>query len=285
MSCEVLVAFDLHWPFFTFHDAEMEGYIEETQKFVDGLLLTTWLAAAAMQWHVKSGEGKMRLLAYSTSEDDQARFTQLMSFRRVLGTCYDNLSRMRTFASKNLRVRPVIKLLFRCFSQEESTPEGWLQGGEELRQPLFDFLEGLEEGLDAMKEDLNEEIQVTIGTVQVRDAQLMKEQAKVAARQTTWTVALTVLAAAYLPMTLVTGIFGMNITEISSEATAPHAWWVLVVWMIIVLFTVAGISLYVFISRLRAKKKSDLEANDRREEGTGEARQEESKGLVTAAKK
>jgi membrane protein implicated in regulation of membrane protease activity len=80
----------------------------------------------------------------------------------------------------------------------------------------------------------------------------MKEQAAVTARQTTWTVALTVLAAVYLPMTLVTGIFGMNITEISSEATAPNAW-----WAVVGILTVTGISLYVIVRNLRARKKED----------------------------
>lgn len=91
---------------------------------------------------------------------------------------------------------------------------------EDLKRLLRSHLAKLEAQLDAVKVYLNDEIQVAIGTVQVREAQLMREQVKVTARQTTWTVALTILAAVYLPMTLVTGIFGMNITKISSEATA-----------------------------------------------------------------
>ena len=101
----------------------------------------------------------------------------------------------------------------------------------------------------------------------------MREQARVTARQTTWTVALTVLAAVYLPMTLVTGIFGMNITEISSEATAPNAWWAVGAWVVVVTLTVAGILSYVAISKLRARnRKSDLEANDEAEKSNSKGK-------------
>lgn len=91
----------------------------------------------------------------------------------------------------------------------------------------------------------------------------MREQVRVTARQTTWTVALTILAAVYLPMTLVTGIFGMNITKISSEATAPNAWWAFGAWMVIASLTVAGILSYMATCKLRrtTKRESDLEAN------------------------
>lgn len=107
----------------------------------------------------------------------------------------------------------------------------------------------------------------------------MREQARVTARQTTWTVALTVVAAVYLPMTLVTGIFGMNITEISSEATAPHAWWAVGAWVVIAGLTVAGILSYMAISKLRARReKLDLEANNEGEKSNGERKIEAGKG-------
>lgn len=67
----------------------------------------------------------------------------------------------------------------------------------------------------------NEEIQVVISSVQIEDARTVK-------RQTEVTVVLAVLAAIYLPMTLVTGIFGMNINEIHQGV--PDRIWVVKVW-------------------------------------------------------
>jgi hypothetical protein len=83
------------------------------------------------------------------------------------------------------------------------------------------ILEDLDERVNAMAKTVNEEIQVVIGSVQVEDAKIMK-------RQTEVTVVLAVLAAIYLPLTLVTGIFGMNINEINQGV--PDRFWVVKVW-------------------------------------------------------
>lgn len=121
-----------------------------------------------------------------------------------------------------------------------------------LAKLLKGDLEALQTRLDDMKEALNEEIQVTIGTVQVHDAQIMREQTKV-------TVVLAVLAVIYLPVTLVTGIFGMSITEISSEATAPSAWSVVVAWVVTLGLTAIGIATYIVVKRGRVQTNPDIE--------------------------
>jgi hypothetical protein len=108
---------------------------------------------------------------------------------------------------------------------------------------LLEEIIDLQKRLDDVKEDINDEIQIAIGAVQVQDAQSMKKQTQETIRQTQLTVALAVLAAIYLPMTLVTGIFGA--------------------------FTAVGGSVaYVWWEKRRAKKEkgnskkeSDLEAN------------------------
>jgi len=63
---------------------------------------------------------------------------------------------------------------------------------------------------DHLSETLGKEIQLVIGSVQVRDSDNMKRQAD-------RTLLLTLLAAVYLPLSLVTGIFGMNIKEINGS--------------------------------------------------------------------
>jgi membrane protein YqaA with SNARE-associated domain len=103
---------------------------------------------------------------------------------------------------------------------------------------LFDSTEKLEGRVGALSQAINDEIQVVIGSVQVEDARTMK-------RQTEWTVVLAVLAAIYLPMTLVTGIFGMNITEINTDATRPDKWWTVKVWGLVFGATLGIILVYV----------------------------------------
>jgi hypothetical protein len=266
----VLSIFRGHWPFFTWNDTET-GHTSPVQKHVDGALLMAWILTTELSSNIESAETLMRSLLYSIIGDDQDHFTQLVRFRRDLGRRHDDLKRAHKFVVGYLSIRPSTKSSFNKggFLRER------LPGREILERPLLDCHAGLEKRLDAIEEDLNEEIQVTVGTVQVRDAQLMKEQARVTARQTTWTVALTVLAAVYLPMTLVTGIFGMNITEISSEANAPNAWWAVGAWVVIVVLTVTGILVYVVVQKLRSrKKKSDLEASDKNVKGITNEKQD-----------
>jgi hypothetical protein len=278
-----LTIFRENWPYTTSKDTE-RGHTARAENF--GGFLAAWIMTTGIQCNVEDAEETMRSLAYSTIEDDQKRFTQLVCFRRDLGRCVDDLKRSRSFVANCAKLPPPIANLVRrsAFGFESSrdpeekplddTQVEMSRGLEPSEMSLEHRQAELERRLDAIKVDLNEEIQVAVGTVQVRDAQVMKEQATVTARQTTWTVALTVLAAIYLPMTLVTGIFGMNITEISSEATAPNAWWAVGAWVMIVILTVTGISVYVVVQKLRSrKKKSDLEANDNNGVGIAEAKQ------------
>lgn len=89
----------------------------------------------------------------------------------------------------------------------------------------------LDAELDQMKKDLNEEIQLIIGAVTVQDADLARQQSDRA-------TLLTLLAAIYLPLTLVTGIFGMNIRDL--EDAEPRFWWCVVVLIMIVALTLVA---------------------------------------------
>ena len=68
------------------------------------------------------------------------------------------------------------------------------------------------------------------------------EDAKVMKRQTEVTVVLGILAAIYLPLTLVTGIFGMNINEVNEGV--PDWIWVVKVWSWIFSVTIIPILIY-----------------------------------------
>lgn len=277
--------FEICWPLFAWkvRANAVDKLLE--RKVVEGFLLVVWFAAMTSKLRSESAELWMGLLACSTTQDDQERFTQLVKVRHHVAKCYDGLKQ------SNLMVRVYLEFMAKKRSPNKSYLFRQVDGGmdlqwlDDLKQPILIYLAELQKKLDAIKEDLNEELQVTIGTVQVRDAQLMREQTEVTAHQTKWTVALTVLAAVYLPMTLVTGIFGMNITEISSEATAPNARWVVCSWMVVAGLTVAGMLSYVAIDKRRAgKRKSDLEANNEGENNNVKGKAEGGKWDVESSK-
>jgi Mg2+ and Co2+ transporter CorA len=90
------------------------------------------------------------------------------------------------------------------------------------------------------------------------------EDAKNMKRQTEVTVMLAVLAAIYLPMTLVTGIFGMNISDISS-GNIPDRVWVVKAWSWIFSVTMALIAMYAgvrwLVSRIQDRRKRSKDEN------------------------
>lgn len=106
-----------------------------------------------------------------------------------------------------------------------------------------ELLKEYEERLRTMSKTVNDEIQLVIGSVQIEDARVMR-------RQTEWTVVLAVLAAIYLPMTLVTGIFGMNITEIGDDNTAPDRWSVVKAWGVVFGATIGSILVYMVVKNM-----------------------------------
>lgn len=77
--------------------------------------------------------------------------------------------------------------------------------------------------LEALAKTVNEEIQLFIASVSIRDSEVMLADSKIMKQQAARTTLLTTLAVIYLPLQLVTGIFGMNIKEITGDGI-PR-WW------------------------------------------------------------
>ena len=79
----------------------------------------------------------------------------------------------------------------------------------------------------AFKQEIGDTFQLLIGAIAIKDSEIQKklgQESKLQARRST---ALTALAAIYLPLSLTTGIFGMNILEI--DQGKPKYWTALAV--------------------------------------------------------
>ena len=291
----VLDLIQQHWPVFDWN-CKAEGKLSAwAQSQADGLVFSSLLKETILRMGVERQESEMRDLAYlDDTEDSAEHFQKLTDFRRALARLHQSLGdahdAFKTSAKAELHERGLVLLRHSKDSKQPTalTPGGEMEDSTKPQQSA-DFtkwhlqsLQGLQERLDAIKEDLNEEIQLAIGSVQVHDAQTVK-------KQTTWTVVLTVLAAIYLPMTLVTGIFGMNITEISTDATAPDAWWAFGAWVVVFSITLGGILVYVGVRkwkvRTKRNRKADLEANHRSNALVGRALKGTGNGLGKGAKR
>lgn len=258
-----------------------EGHASSSEA-LDGRPFTMLLMLLYWQGLMETQEESlMRLQQLAASEDDAKAFSALTKFRRGLAPYPLYLDKLRSY----LGSRKLSKLeLANDRENDTEDDEGIAKAAKEgtddpqperlvsnLRTPprrsrpinlstlVPRKLKEYDDRLKALREVLNDEIQVTIGSVQVNDAQVVK-------RQTTSTVVLAVLAAIYLPLTLVTGIFGMNISEISLTEGAPNAWVAFGTWVVITVLTVAGIwALYVAVKRFQDRKEIlDLEANPKK---------------------
>lgn len=238
------------------------------------MVLTTLLVTRMLKSQVDDAETQMRELAYSIdAEDDAERFERLTTFRRILGENYHALDKMRSAFEHDARIVGPIVRVDKDIPVDDAAHADGISTGLTLNDPTpiefagahLDSLLALQKRIDAIREDLNEEIQVVIGAVQVRDAQEMKKQTKETVRLANVTVALAILAAIYLPTTLVTGIFGMNVSEISKTEKAPRAWWVVVIWLVVAFLTFVGGSL---IWRANVKEP-DVESGTRNRNASG----------------
>lgn len=126
------------------------------------------------------------------------------------------------------------------------------QEAGELRAHVDLAFQQLEERVGKMSRELKEEIQLIIGAVTIQEADMARQQAD---RSTL----LTLLAAIYLPLTLVSGIFGMNIREISDGK--PEFW-----WCVVVLALVAILTLVAYLGFKRWQRRQRLSYARRRKE-------------------
>lgn len=122
------------------------------------------------------------------------RYLPLIHLRQVIVGMHDALPGMMSHAS------PLVEGYKTTFKQDSA--DKLL-----LLPQTFDQTQA---DLDKLDKELNDEINLIIAAVTVQDSDVTKQQAERA-------TLLSLLAAVYLPLTLVTGIFGMNIADIDHD--------------------------------------------------------------------
>ncbi|WPA97333.1 uncharacterized protein RHO25_001942 [Cercospora beticola] len=103
---------------------------------------------------------------------------------------------------------------------------------------------------------LNENLQLIIAAISLKQSRIALEDSRTSRRNGELATLLTLLAAIYLPMTLATGIFGMNIQEINGEAKGPN--WRAVAAVAGLLLGASVLSIAVFWLWPKRKRSSDL---------------------------
>jgi hypothetical protein len=106
----------------------------------------------------------------------------------------------------------------------------WIVNMEGLLAPRFDSsgartmneLKDLLDQILAFKQETGDTFQLLIRAIAIKDSDIQKKLAQESKLQARRATALTALAAIYLPLSLTTGVFGMNIVEI--EEGKPKYW-------------------------------------------------------------
>lgn len=129
---------------------------------------------------------------------------------------------------------------------------------------LLKRLTNLEARLDTIARTLNEEVQLFIALVTIQDSEILIADSKIMKEQAARTTLLTTLAVIYLPLQLITGIFGMNVREITGSGSV--SWWA----CLIALSIGALITLLVFLgvrwwNRGRDSQRTKREEQEKKE--------------------
>ena len=248
----IVTLFRRHTMQSVFHPRSLSGWRRPQPQYhrMDPKIFTWLLVESNWRVSVTQLESKLQQLRReaTTIAGDQA-FAGLTDLRRQIADAYVMLAETREAVDNALKASYIV---WNVDGKDLSAEEFWSEQRGQLGQSvtmiqyraqsidirdLPIMLEEFLERIKAMTQTVNEEIQMVIGSVQVEDARVMR-------RQTEWTVVLAVLAAIYLPMTLVTGIFGMNITEIGDDITAPDRWSVVKAWGIVFGATMGSVLVY-----------------------------------------
>lgn len=125
---------------------------------------------------------------------------------------------------------------------------------------LLNRLTKLEARLDTIARALNEEVQLFIALMTIQDSEIMIADSKIMKKQAARTTLLTTLAVIYLPLQLITGIFGMNVREITGSGSV--SW-----WACLVALSIGGlITLLVFLGVRWWNRGRDSQRAKREEE-------------------
>lgn len=203
-------------------------------------LIPRMLAASTWQSTLNFLEGKaMQVRRSTTGPDNEQNFQKLIVLRRQLADAYQLFVTTsqavldEVFTKAGAEDHAISSAVSQHTADDSSSSLRKGSAGTAISSRLSqeadprrlpEIFADLDARFQTLMATLNDEIQIMIGFVQVEDAKSAMQQASLMARQAGWTNLLALLAALYLPMTLVTGIFGMNIKEITGTGETNKNW-------------------------------------------------------------
>lgn len=139
----------------------------------------------------------------------------------------------------------------------------------------------LEEALE-LEKFLMETFQLLMSSISVQDAKLGIEQSRLSNQQSLRATQLTILASIYVPLSFVTGVFGMNLRELNGSNLSI---WVFFVGVVIAAIVTALIFLILQMHAKNAKEKMEQKKKSKNDNAVQENSSSGSKGKTKVAPK
>lgn len=127
-----------------------------------------------------------------------------------------------------------------------------LRPGDVSMQDFMSRMDSLVARGKELHEFFFETLQIIGQTISIRDVQYSMKQAEESLEQTKQATMLTRLAAIYLPLSVATGIFGMNLREINGST--PKVWMFIVTLVGLALFMVVSFIIPTYVDARREKR-------------------------------
>lgn len=160
-----------------------------------------------------------------------------------------DLDYLRTYVIETLKWHPPTLSAYFDVLPKYRNPDLALYIADKSDHPIENLRRILEDA-EKLQVFLIDTFQLLMSSLSVRESRLSVEEARLNAEQARRSAWLTQLASVYLPLSVVTGIFGMNLKEISD---GPPRWW----WAVVVLIVLVGCTVGVYYSLKKLENVMD----------------------------
>ena len=219
-----------------FRDGQGANYLSLLQqnKYDDTSKIFCWLLALqAWTLNLEIIGTDIRRHSYRASHSpDESNFYRLAVHRRTIAGLRNEIAGHEK--DRKMIMRPFDSNLA-CWRKQASCSTDSLETKTATEQ-----IQGIEDRIAQLGTVMNEVNSFLTACINLRDSDIMKTQARRATE-------LTALAVIYLPLTLVTGIFGMNLGEING---GYPKWWTSIIALVILgAATVVPFGAWIFLRR------------------------------------
>lgn len=210
------------------------------------------MAASLHQTNLKAIDREIKSVSFQElRRPDMATNAKLLDLREVL-------SELATGTAETSRYVPRhVKLFYETLYDRQSGLKDHLG----VQSPV-EKLAAIKQEASELERFLMDSFQLLMSSLSAMETQTGAERTRISMEQAARTARLTQLAFIYVPLTFVTGIFGMNIKEISEPE--PSVWVCFVTLVIVAAATAVTFGWYELLNMMKQRQSSSVQSKTRK---------------------